>query len=163
MELSASVLLSGLIGFVLVWLSRFPVESLIDRIKNGIPLPAPSATIEKKWTDLTTDPESDRSGKTLGDLERAFFYLAFLMAAQEIIAGWFALKVASKWEAWGTTGKLPETLDGIDPLDYAISRRRWASRRLMSFLVGTVANVFVAFSGFIIVKHALVPLLGRCF
>lgn len=130
--------------------------------QEGLPLSAPSAAIEKKWADLTTDPKEDKSGAILGDLERVLFYLAFWLDAQEIIAGWFALKVASKWEAWGTTGRLPEALEGIDALNYAISRRRWASQRLMSFLVGTITNVLAAFGGFVIAKHIAVPLLNRC-
>lgn len=162
MEFDLSLWLGGAIGLGLVWLSRFLVGRLVNRVKEGIPVPAPSATIESKWIELTKDPEQDKSGKTLGDLERTFFYLAFWLGAEEIIAGWLALKVASKWEAWGTTGRLPESLDGIDPVDYAISRRRWASQRLMSFLVGTISNVLAAFGGVAIAKHLLAPFLGLC-
>lgn len=163
MQVDLSVLLSGLIGLLLAWLARFPVSWLVKCVKSGIPSPAPSAAVEKKWTDLTTDPKEDKSGAILGDFERALFYLVFWFGAPEVIAGWFALKVASKWEAWGTTGRLPDALEGIDPLDYAISRRRWASQRLMSFLVGTITNVLAAFASVLIAKHVLVPLVGRCF
>lgn len=163
MQIDLSMLLGGFIGLVLTWLARFPVGWLVERVKKGIPLPAPSAAIEKEWTDLTKDPEEDKSGAILGDLERVLFYLAFWLGAQEIIAGWFALKVASKWEAWGTTGRLPDALNGIDALNYTISRRRWASQRHMSFLVGTITNVLAAFGGFVIAEHLVVPLLKGCF
>lgn len=163
MQVDLSVLLSGLIGLLLAWLARFPVSWLVKRVKNGIPSPAPSVAVEEKWADLTTDPKEDKSGAILGDFERTLFYLVFWLNAPEVIAGWFALKVASKWEVWGTTGRLPDALEGIDPLDYAISRRRWASQRLMSFLVGTITNVLAAFASVVIAKHVLVPLVGRCF
>lgn len=163
MEFELSSWIGGAIGLVLVWLSRFLVAWFVDRVKKGIPVPAPSATIETKWADLINDPKQDKSGRILGDLERTFYYLAFWLGAEEIIAGWFALKVASKWEAWGTTGRLPESLEGVDPVDYAISRRRWASQRLMSFLVGTIFNVLAAFAGVLMAKHLLLPFLARCF
>jgi hypothetical protein len=129
MQIDPSVLVSGLTGLLLAWLARFPVSCLVKRVKEGIPSPAPSAAVEKKWADLTADPKEDTSGAILGDFERILFYLVIWFGALEVIAGWFALKVASKWEAWGTTGRLPDALGGIDPLDYAISRRRWASQR----------------------------------
>lgn len=113
MQIDLSMLIGGFIGLLLVWLARFLVGWLVKRVKKGIPLPPPSAAIEKKWADLTADTKEDKSGAILGDLERVLFYLAFWLGAQEIIAGWFALKVASKWEAWGTTGRLPEALEGM--------------------------------------------------
>ncbi len=160
MQIELSALIAGFIGLLLAWV--FPVGWLVQRVKKGIALPPPSDALKEKWTALTTDPDEDNSGAILGKLELVLFYLAFWMAAQEIIAGWFALKVASKWEAWGTTGRLPESLDGVDDLSYMISRRRWASQRLMSFLVGTIANVLAAFGGFIIAKNVVAPLLS-CF
>lgn len=163
MEHDLSLWLSGAIGLALVWVARFLVGCIVDRVKKGIPVPSPSTAIESKWSELTNDPEEDKSGKTLGDLERVFFYLAFWLGAEEIIAGWFALKVASKWEAWGTTGRLPESLEGTDAIDYAISRRRWASQRLMSFLVGTISNVLVAFVAAGLAKQVLPPFFERCF
>ena len=163
MQIDPSVLLSGFIGLLLAWLARFPVSWLVKRVKKGLPSPAPSTAVEKKWTDLTTDPKEDKSSVILGDFERILFYLVIWCGALEVIAGWFALKVASKWEAWGTTGRLPDSLEGIDPLNYAISRRRWASQRLMSFLVGTITNVLAAFGSVVLAKQILVPLVGRCF
>lgn len=163
MQIDHLVLLSGFVGLLLVWLARFPIGQLLKRVKKGIPSPAPSTSVEKKWTDLTTDPKEDKSGAILGDFERILFYLVIWSGTWEVIAGWFALKVASKWEAWGTTGRLPDSLEGIDPLDYAIARRRLASQRLMSFLIGTITNVFVAFGAVVFAKKILLPLIGWCF
>lgn len=165
MSTESPVLIAALLGLILAWVARFPVDWLVRRVKGGIPVPAPSDSdsIKEKWKLLTVDPDTDRSGALLGDFERVLFYLAFWLSAHELIAGWFALKVAAKWEAWGTTGRLPESLDdGIDKLSYLISRRRWASQRLMSFLVGTLANVIAALASFIVTDRVLKPLFQQC-
>jgi hypothetical protein len=65
-ELELSSWIGGAIGLVLVWLSRFLVAWLVDRVKKGIPVPAPSATIETKWADLTNDRNKIRVGRRLG-------------------------------------------------------------------------------------------------
>jgi hypothetical protein len=125
------------------WLFRGPIDALVASVKAGIPLPPPAPQFAEHWKLLTCDP-GDRSGRILGDLERAFFVLAFWFSADEAVAAWFAFKVAAKWEAWHSVGKLPDELQGVDHLSYMVSRRRWASQRLMSFLVGSLANVLVA-------------------
>jgi hypothetical protein len=142
-----------LLGLVLTSLSRFVVAALVRRVKSGIPLPAPKTEMAESWKTLTTEPEKDKSGELLGDLERTLFFFAFWLSSWEVVAAWFALKVASKWEAWSTTGALPESLPNVDPFMYLFARRRWASQRLMSFLVGTLANVLFAFVSVLLAKH----------
>jgi len=148
-----NILAAPLIGLGLAWLARFPISRLVRSVKSGIPLSAPSNDLAGKWEDLVTDPKSDKSGAVLGDLERILFFLAFWLASWEVVAAWLAFKVAAKWEAWSTTGALPDSLPNTDPLAYLVARRRWASQRLMSFLVGTLANVLVAFVCVLIGKH----------
>ena len=143
----------ALVGLGLSLLARFPVSLLIRRVKDGIPPISPSLEMKEKWAALTADPESDKSGRVLGDLERALFFLAFWYTSWELVAAWLAFKVAAKWEAWSTTGALPEALPNTDPLSYLIARRAWASQRLMAFLIGTLANVLVAFVCVLVGKH----------
>ena len=142
-----------LIGLGLVYLARIPVSCLVCHVKARAPLPPPSSELAEKWKELTTDPTSDKSGSVLGDLERFLFFIAFWLVSWEVIAAWLAFKVAAKWEAWSTTGALPQSLPNADPLGYLIARRRWASQRLMSFLVGTLANVLAAFVCVLIGRH----------
>jgi hypothetical protein len=148
-----NALVAPLIGLALVWLARFLVSPLVQSVKEGIPLPPPSAEASETWKDLVTDPKSDKSGAVLGDLERILFFIAFWLSSLEIVVAWLAFKVAAKWEAWSTTGALPDSLPGADPLPYLVARRRWSSQRLMSFLVGTLANVLVSFACVLIGKH----------
>lgn len=162
MELEPAVVAAGFVGLLLTLAAGFLVGKLVKSIKKGIAVPPPAEAMKERWTALTTDPEKDKSGSLLGDLERVLFYLAFWLAGHELIAGWLALKVAAKWESWGATGRLPESLSGANDLDYLISRRRWASQRLMSFLVGTIANVLASFAAFALAKHVVAPLLKSC-
>lgn len=162
--------IAATVGLLLALAARLPVEKLVKNVKSKMPIPPPSRELESKWKELTADRDKtnpdkeDDSGAILGDLERTLFYVAFWLGANEIIAGWFALKVAAKWEAWGTTGRLPDSLGSpIDEIDYLISRRRWASQRLMSFLIGTLANVLAALGSFIIAKHAVAPTIQTWF
>ncbi|WP_039801238.1 hypothetical protein [Azotobacter chroococcum] len=157
------VLLAALIGLALSWLSRFGIAELVTRVKANIPVPVPSESLQSAWKELTTDPGSDKSGAWLGDLERTLLFLSFWFSAYEVVAAWFAFKVAAKWEAWSNTGALPPSLPDVDDVRYLISRRCWASQRLMSFLVGTLANVLAAYVSMLAAKHAMLPFLQWCF
>ena len=58
-----------------------------------------------------------------------------------------AFKVASKWNAWTNIIAVPKELPGLDPLEYLAARRKWGSRVLVTFLVGTLANVLAGYFG----------------
>lgn len=143
----ASQVLVGLVSTVLLGLL---VRPLIDRVKRLAPAPPPNAALTDKWNALTKDPQIPKRGGWLGHLERLLFFGAAWLESYEIIAGWLAFKVASKWEVWSSIISVPEKLEGVDDLDYLIARHRWGSQRLMSFLIGTLANVLVAFAGMLI-------------
>ena len=110
----------------------------------------PSEALTQKWDTLTKDADVAKGGWWLGHFERLLFFAAAWLGSHEIIAGWLAFKVASKWAVWSSIISVPDKLTGVDELDYLIARHRWGSQRLMSFLVGTIANVLVAFAGMLI-------------
>ena len=160
--MNGQLLAAALLGLGLTWFAGFAVGELVKRVKDNIPVPPPSEALRESWRHLTGDPKSDKSGAWLGDMERVLFFLSFWFSAQEVVAAWLAFKVAAKWEAWSNVGALPPSLTGTEELPYLIARRRWASQRLMSFLVGALANVLVAFASAAAAKHVFFPLIQRC-
>jgi hypothetical protein len=80
-------------------------------------------------------------------LERIVFFGAFWAGLESVIAGYLAFKVASKWNAWSNIVAVPKEIPGLDPLEYLIARRCWGSHVLVTFLVGTLANVMIAYLG----------------
>jgi hypothetical protein len=84
----------------------------------------------------------------LGKLERVLFFVSLWLPAYEIAGGWLAFKLGSKWQAWQTMTKVPETLQNdIHPLDYLGAKHRWASATLQRWLLGNLLNLLAAFVG----------------
>jgi len=117
-------------------------KPLLQHVKKSYSLQPPSEPLREKWAALT---QGDNAGALLGHLERIALFVAFWFDASAIVAAWLAFKVASKWNAWSNVISVPKAIPGIDELDYLIARRRWGSQVLMSFLIGTLFNVLVAF------------------
>jgi hypothetical protein len=86
-------------------------------------------------------------GFLLGVFERILFFSAIWLHSLEVVGGWLAFKVASKWAIYEHIIAFPQSLVGVNDVDYLIARRQWAAQRLMRFLIGTIANVLLAFSG----------------
>lgn len=121
-----------LIGLLISYALGIGVRPLVRKVKNGIPLPPPREDLKDRWDLLVRDPESDKSGEFLGKLERLVFFIGFWIPVFEVVAGWLALKVASKWQVWSSIIAAPSKIDGIDDLDYVIARRRWGSHNQSS-------------------------------
>jgi hypothetical protein len=136
------------IGFLVLWLSSWPIQWLMDRVHEHAALDAPAGVDEKKWNAAINIPkDAAMPVKWLGMMERALFFLSFWLAAYEIAAGWLAFKVASKWETWQAIMKVPETLDTHpDSLEYLGARNRWASAILQRWMIGTAANGLASFA-----------------
>lgn len=149
MEIAAQVL----IGLVVTYLLGLSVGCMVKSVERGLSASLQNEDVKDKWESLITDPSTDHSGELLGKLERLLFFIGFWFQAYEVVGGWLAFKVAAKWEAWSSVIAIPTEIDNVTNLDYAIARRRWGSQRLMSFLVGTLANVLVAFIGVIVGKY----------
>jgi hypothetical protein len=132
------------VGVIVIVLLGFTVGPLLSLLQREAPLTAPP-TIKEKWGELT---EGDEGGWLLGNMERALYLGAFLLNMPEAIGAWLAFKVASKWNAWSNIIAVPQSLSGVDDLEYLIARRRWGSQLLMTFLVGTLWNILIALLGY---------------
>ncbi len=109
----------------------------------------------KNWVKRWIDELKHRPGTPeawLGVLERILSFVAFYVSAPILIAGWFAFKVASKWQVWSHIVQVPKKLgDSEEDLSSLTARYRWSSVLLMRFLIGTLSNVMIG----IILAHML--------
>jgi len=136
LHIAAGLAVTVLLGFLAKPLSKYA--------KKSMPLPAPSAELEPRWKEFTM---GDGGGALLGWLERFMFFCAFLMGAHVAIGAWLAFKVAAKWNTWSNVISVPTAIEKVDPVDFLIARRRWGSRLLMTFLIGTAYNIIVGMLG----------------
>jgi hypothetical protein len=95
-----------------------------------------------------------RYGRWLGWFERIGFFIALCVKMPEAIAMWLTFKLAAKWDAWNSIVKVPDTLREEEEREYLIFRRRWGEHRLMTFLIGTLANIVAAACAYIIARYA---------
>lgn len=139
-----------LVGFLVTFLIGLGVRPLLEYAKKTMSLPPPSAALASEWKKVVSGNEG---GRVLGHLERLLFFGAFYVNAEAVVAGWLAFKVASKWNAWTNVVTVPKEIAGIDPIEFLIARRSWASHVLMTFLVGTLANVIAGYLGVVVARH----------
>jgi hypothetical protein len=85
----------------------------------------------------------EASGSWIGFLERTLALISAWTGQYELLGGWFAFKVASKWETYANVLRLPDEINGIDELDYLRARRAWGSRVAMRFLAGSATNAII--------------------
>jgi hypothetical protein len=119
----------GLTGFIL---SRMGLDS--SKLPDGIP--------QEIW-DAVQPVSADVGGKWIGSIERFVSSIAAWLVVYEILAGWFAFKVASKWETWSNVVKVPDSLDGKTDITYLKARRILSSHLYARFLLGSGINVCV--------------------
>jgi len=149
-----AIVMTVVAGFAAMSIASPAVKLLLRRATKGLPLTPPSPEMANKWGELTGGNEG---GSIVGWLERISFFLAFWLeggiAGAAVVAAWLTFKLGSKWQAWTQTIALPESLDGIDAIDYLVARRRWGSHVLTTFLVGTLSNVLVGMVGGVVAQH----------
>ena len=139
-----------LVGLLATFLLGLTVKPLLKHAKKSMPLPPPNGALAAEWSRVVSGNEG---GRVLGHLERFLFFCAFFANADAVVAGWLAFKVASKWNAWTNVVSVPKDIAGVDPIGFLIARRSWASHLLMTFLIGTLANVIAGFLGVMVARH----------
>ena len=138
-------------GLIANYLADFATRWFLNTAPRTIKLGPPSNALAKKWAKLTAGNEG---GAYLGYLERLLYFGAFWNKEPLIITAWLAFKLASKWNVWTNVIAVPEKLNKIDPLDYLIARRKWGSHLLLTFLVGTLSNLILAYVGVVAIRYA---------
>ncbi|MFJ6089354.1 hypothetical protein [Pseudomonas chlororaphis] len=140
-----------LAGLVVTFLLGLTIKPLLKHATKSMSLPAPNSALASEWARVISE---NKGGSVLGALERFLFFCAFLANADVVVAGWLTFKVASKWNAWTNIVSVPKEIPNIDPIGFLIARRSWASHLLVTFLVGTLANVIAGFLGVVVARHS---------
>ncbi len=120
--------------------SNWIIRRVLSLVEDPEDIPVPNN--HQAWKDALSIPNKE-SAKWLGFFERLLTLMAFSINGLTILVGWFAFKVATKWDVWQNLIQLPESIDGIDDLEYLGIRRRWASNVYMRFLLGTLVNLLL--------------------
>jgi hypothetical protein len=131
-------------GLIIIFLLGLGVGPLIRCVQRSVTLEPPDEEHKDKWIKLT---EGNEGGAMLGNLERLLFFGALWKGMPLLVGAWLAFKVASKWNVWSNIISVPKEISGVDPIGYLNARRRWGSQLLSTFLVGTLANVIIAYIG----------------
>jgi hypothetical protein len=100
-------------------------------VEGAVPKPIrPTPMDEETWNGIT---EPVQAGKWIGFFERLLLLMSFWTSQYTIVAGWFAFKVAAKWEAWANIIKLPATIDSIPELTWYRAKKQFGSWLLSRF------------------------------
>jgi hypothetical protein len=124
-------------------------------IRKGGRFPAPNGIDQAKWENAFGSPDWVlQNNRILGYIEVVayFLVLAFFPRKAELIAGWLAFKVASKWQTWSTILKVPEEIEGAEFLDYFGAKNVIASHTLQRWFLGNLLNVLAGALAVISVK-----------
>ncbi len=134
-----------IIGIVVTKVLGFVVKSILDWVSSEIDRNPQDGLGKVEWEE-TIAPVGKRGGQLLGELERFFFYITIISSYPQLILGWLAFKVASKWEILTNLVKVPEEKDQDTKLSMR-ARRAWGDRVLQRFLIGTLGNILAGFLG----------------
>ena len=138
-----------IIGVVICASTGYIVKKILDLSVQTITLTPPDGISQDDWDSITNDKKIEEPGKWLGAFERVLIFFSVWIQEYEIIAGWFAFKVASKWQVWSNIIKVPESMteskDTRMMLSYLRARRAWGARLLSRFLIGTITNILIGF------------------
>ena len=140
LSFTAGLLLTGLLGLA--------VDKLVKVARQKWKAQPPAGVSETQWQKaFKLSDEELAPTRWLGWLERFGFFIAIWMGAPILVAGWLAFKVASKWANWQHIVRVPDKLEGVDPLEFFGATLRYASHILQRFLIGTLGNVLAALIG----------------
>ena len=141
------------IGLLFSVLFGYITIALLNLITKDIKVTAPEGIPPDKW-DAVIKRKGTLAGKWLGILERIFFFIAIWLNVPELIIGWLAFKVGSKWEIWANVVKVPENIEikKLDVIDFLRAKHAWGSRVLQRYLIGTLSNILGSFLCVYLVK-----------
>lgn len=134
------------LGLLTIGAMGSQIQRLIRALESDVGLqPRPKGISEELWIRLTA---RGGGGKWIGFFEAYLYFVAFWANVLLVIPGWLVFKAAASWEMAKNVEKYPEEVANIEPLEFLTVRRNWATRWIVGYLVGTMANILIAAIGF---------------
>ena len=130
------------LALALLMLLELPISAVLHALGQDDEIAPPRGANPETWRQIS-HVQRPRGGAWIGRFERLLFFFSMLFAAS-ITVGWLGFKVASKWETWTNLYKVPDTIRGINQLDFLRARMDLGSRTYQRFLVGTSANLIAS-------------------
>src|SRR3990172_13278693 len=144
-------IVGSVVGFLVVLGLGNSVKKIVNSCTKDLEINVPTGLSESVWKDYTANISAE-GGKMIGFFERTLAFVSIWTGLVAVLGGWLAFKLASKWQVWSSIIKLPDEIEGVQPLEYAVARRKWGSKVFTRFVVGTIANILAGFTG-VIVGH----------
>ncbi len=150
----ASDITPVIVGILSTLILGFIVKCIF-RVMTEKDKPRPPKDIDSAvWEEIIGRRDG---GMWLGWIECIFSFCMFWIEAEAAIAGWFAFKVATKWEAWANIVKFPDKLNSCkDELDLLRARSQLGAWIMSKFAIGSLLNILAGFFGSVI-GHFLGP------
>ena len=117
--------------------------------------PPPRGVDAELWKQIV---DRTSAGWLIGLLERNLALAALWIGKETLIAGWFAFKLASKWEVFRDIVKVPESVDGLTTLEWFGARSQLGSWLLARFWIGTLTNLLLGLIGALVGLSLVGPL-----
>jgi hypothetical protein len=147
--LTGGEIVSFTIGALATLFVGLPMRHFLSAMADLGSVQGPTGISQERWRESIEVGDRVRRGALwLGFFERLLFYCAFVFTLEVVVAAWLAFKVASKWESWQTIVKVPDSLEGIDDLDFLAARNRWGTIITHRWLLGVLLNGLCAAIGY---------------
>jgi len=134
--------LAFVLALAMLMLLELPISAILHALGQDDEIPPPRGANREIWRQIS-NVQRPRGGVWIGRVERLLFFISIPFASA-ITVGWLGFKVASKWETWTNLYKVPDTIRGINQLDFLRARMDLGSRTYQRFLVGTSANLIAS-------------------
>ncbi len=120
-------------------------------VKKYEVFPAPKGISQYSWETAFNSPNGVLvNNRIIGFMEAILYFVAFYIEKPELIGGWLAFKVASKWHTWSMILKIPKRIENVDQFEYISAKNVVASHTLYRWLMGNIANILAGLLGCII-------------
>jgi hypothetical protein len=134
-------IIGGAVAFALALAGGWLTKSLLET--KALSLSSVRTHVPDSLWQALQPTGIDGSGRWIGYVERVLALISAWAGSYELLGGWFAFKVASKWETYANLLRLPDLVPGVDELAYLRARRAWGSCIMMRFLIGSATNAIL--------------------
>lgn len=128
--------------FVAIILAYLVGEFMAYIVRKYEKFSAPKGVKQREWKRVFKSPEGSLPlNSIIGYVETMSYFLVFSLGNPELIGGWLAFKVASKWQVWSNIIRLPEKIAETKALSYIEAKNKIASHTLQRWFLGNILNI----------------------